>query len=114
MRRYGAGTEASDWSSIGDVVGDLIPLIGEPLPGFVPSDDAGSDPVYEAWVALEPHHVPAPSVIAACRRLVGDETAIRLIHRLHWQGDLRRYAQGDLFAELVAYFVVEAGTRGAA
>lgn len=65
--------------------------------------DASADPVYEAWVAYDPVHVPLPSVLTACRALADDATLTRLVNRLAWDGRLAACSSGRLFLDLVGH-----------
>ena len=84
------------------VVADLILQLGRPLPEAY-ADHEHADLVFETWREYTPS-VPAPSILAACRRVASDEALIRLVNRLAWEGTLTRYAEGDKFLRLVEIF----------
>ena len=63
-----------------------------------------SSSVAKAWApyGIEP---PAPSVIAACRRVAADEVIVRIVNRLGFEHQLAQYtADTTALVQLVALF----------
>jgi hypothetical protein len=64
--------------------------------------DPGDDEVYDAS-RIYANALPAPSIVAACRALIGQEALLRLVNRLGFEGRLPDYSEGDRLLQLVRY-----------
>jgi hypothetical protein len=74
-------------------------------------DAIARDRIFEEWSAFAPGHVPAPSVIAACREVANEETILRLVRRLAFESKLVDYSKADHFFQLVKIFGQAAAER---